>query len=218
MHATWQTPAPGRPARLIRPRGPWWTRTPASAARALPQANRGARTIATLSGEPGIASVPAPAGIPQDCSPAASRLVAALSRVSCRDASGLAVLMRTGRAGPPGVSRLAAPAAPVARLVRITGPADRHLLPLSRPPSPAWRAGGAGLPAERAPPQAQALPAPGKPGPQADTPHAPGTPLASADSARQHRRLQPAPRAAGQVAAAGRAGLPTALRCRSAWA
>jgi hypothetical protein len=54
---------------------------------------------------------------------AASRLVTGLSRVSCRDASGLAVLMGTGRrAGLPGVSRLAAPAPPLSRLWRITGP------------------------------------------------------------------------------------------------
>ena len=73
-------------------------------------------------GEPGIASVPAPRAAPRDFSPAASRLVTGRARVSCRDASGLAVLMGTGRrAGLPGVSRLAAPAAPVARLLRITG-------------------------------------------------------------------------------------------------
>jgi hypothetical protein len=41
---------------------------------------------------------------------AASRLVTGLSRASCRDASGLAVLMSTGRrAGLPGLSRPAAP-------------------------------------------------------------------------------------------------------------
>ena len=55
--------------------------------------------------------------------PSASRLVTGLSRASCRDASGLAVLMSTGRrAGLPGLSRPAAPAPPVARLLRITGP------------------------------------------------------------------------------------------------
>jgi hypothetical protein len=53
---------------------------------------------------------------------AASRLVTGLSRASCRDASGLAVLMSTGRrAGLPGLSRPAAPASPLARVVRITG-------------------------------------------------------------------------------------------------
>jgi hypothetical protein len=54
---------------------------------------------------------------------AASRLVTGLSRASCRDATGLAVLMSTGRrAGLPGLSRPAAPAPPLARVVRITGP------------------------------------------------------------------------------------------------
>jgi hypothetical protein len=54
---------------------------------------------------------------------AASRLVTGLSRASCRDATGLAVLMSTGRrAGLPGLSRPAAPAPRLARLVRITGP------------------------------------------------------------------------------------------------
>ena len=54
---------------------------------------------------------------------AASRLVTGLSRASCRDASGLAVLMSTGRR-----ARAARPLAPgraaprVAGLVRITGP------------------------------------------------------------------------------------------------
>ena len=86
--------------------------------------NRGAHAIAALSGELGTASVPAPRASPPDCSPvAASRLVTGLSRASCRDASGLAVLMSTGRrAGLPGLSRPAAPAPPVARLLRITGP------------------------------------------------------------------------------------------------
>ncbi len=93
-------------------------------ARAFPQMNRGAHAIAALSREPGIASVPAPRASPPDCSPVAgSRLVTGLSRTSCRDASGLAVLMSTGRrAGLPGLSRPAAPAPPVARLLRITGP------------------------------------------------------------------------------------------------
>ncbi len=74
--------------------------------------NPGAHAIAALSGEPGIASVPAPRASPPDCSPVAvSRLVTGLSRASCRDASGLAVLMSTGRrAGLPGLSRPAVPA------------------------------------------------------------------------------------------------------------
>ena len=67
---------------------------------------------------------PCPASISPGLLPVAgSRLVTGLSRASCRDASGLAVLMSTGRrAGLPGLSRPAAPAPPVARLVRITGP------------------------------------------------------------------------------------------------
>jgi hypothetical protein len=52
-----------------------------------------------------------PASISLDCSPVAvSGLVTGLSRTSCRDASGLAVLMSTGRrAGLPGLSCPAAP-------------------------------------------------------------------------------------------------------------
>jgi hypothetical protein len=78
---------------------------------------------------------------------AASRLVTGLSRASCRDASGLAVLMSTGcRAGLPGLSRPAAlrPGGQ-ARAHHRPGPSDRHLLPLPGPLSPAWRAAGAGL-------------------------------------------------------------------------
>jgi hypothetical protein len=85
--------------------------------------NRGAHAVAALSGEPGIASAPAPRAFPRIAPVAASRLVTGLSRASCRDASGLGVLMSTGRrAGLPGLSRPAAPAPPLARLVRITGP------------------------------------------------------------------------------------------------
>ena len=85
--------------------------------------NRGAHAIAALSGEPGIAAAPAPRASPGLLPVAASRLVTGLSRASCRDASGLAVLMSTGRrAGLPGLSRPAAPAPPLARVVRITGP------------------------------------------------------------------------------------------------
>jgi hypothetical protein len=77
-----------------------------------------------------------------DCSPrAASRLVTGLSRASCRDASGLAVLMSTGRrAGLPGLSRPAAlrPGGQ-ARAHHRPGPLDRHLLPL---PGPLSQPGG----------------------------------------------------------------------------
>jgi len=62
---------------------------------------------------------------PPDCSGVAvSRLVTGLSRASCRDASGLAVLMSTGRrAGLSGLSRPAAPAPPVARPGSCASPA-----------------------------------------------------------------------------------------------
>ena len=86
--------------------------------------NRGAHAIAALSGDPAShPSLPRRAS-PPDCSPVAvSRLVTGLSRASCRDASGLAVLMSTGRrAGLPGLSHPAAPAPPLARVVRVTGP------------------------------------------------------------------------------------------------
>ncbi len=55
--------------------------------------------------------------------PAASRLVTGLSRVSYADASGLAVLVGTGRrAGlPGGYMRLAAATPAVAKVLRITG-------------------------------------------------------------------------------------------------
>jgi hypothetical protein len=58
-------------------------------------------------------SLPRPSITPGLLPVAASRLVTGLSRASCRDASGLAVLMSTGRrAGLPGLSRPAAPAPP----------------------------------------------------------------------------------------------------------
>ena len=96
--------------------------------------NPGAPAIAALSGEPGIASVPAPRALPPDCSPVAvSRPVTGLSRASCRDASGLAVLMSTGRrAGLPGLSRRPRPRPrwPGQALAHHRpGPPGRHLLP-----------------------------------------------------------------------------------------
>ena len=67
-------------------------------------------------------SRPCPASIPR-IAPRCRQPLTGLSRASCRDASGLAVLMSTGRrAGLPGLSRPAAPAPPLARVVRITGP------------------------------------------------------------------------------------------------
>jgi len=84
----------------------------------------GAHTIAALSGELGIACAPALReqllGLLR---PAASRLVIDLSRVSYADASGLAVLVGTGRRAGllGGYMRLAAPASAVANVLRITG-------------------------------------------------------------------------------------------------
>ena len=105
---------------------------PASSSR-----TEGAHAIAALSGEPGIASVPAPPQVPRLLPPAADRLVTGLARTSCHDASGLAVLMSAGLAGLPGLSRLAAPAAPVARLAEVPGSAwrfraGRRILPVRR--------------------------------------------------------------------------------------
>ena len=84
----------------------------------------GAHTIAALSGELGIECAPALReqllGLLR---PAASRLVIDLSRVSYADASGLAVLVGTGRRAGllGGYMRLAAPAPGVANVLRITG-------------------------------------------------------------------------------------------------
>jgi hypothetical protein len=62
---------------------------------------------------------------------AASRLVTGLSRASCRDASGLAVLMSTGRRAGCPASRARPRCAPAgqARAHHRPGPSDRHLLP-----------------------------------------------------------------------------------------
>jgi anti-anti-sigma factor len=84
----------------------------------------GAHTIAALSGELDIACAPALReqllGLLR---PAASRLVIDLSRVSYADASGLAVLVGTGRRAGlvGGYMRLAAPTPGVANVLRITG-------------------------------------------------------------------------------------------------
>ena len=84
--------------------------------------SRGAHAIAALSGDRHRIRPRRAEHLPR-IAPAVSRLVTGLSRASCRDASGLAVLMSTGRrAGLPGLSRPAVPAPPVARLLRITGP------------------------------------------------------------------------------------------------
>ena len=121
-----------------------------------------AYVIAALSGELDIACAPALReqllGLLR---PAASRLVIDLSAVSYADASGLAVLVATGRRAGllGGLLRLAAPAPAVAKVLRITGlhqqldifptvqaaitsaPAVRYL-PHSPPPSPGVASAG----------------------------------------------------------------------------
>jgi anti-anti-sigma factor len=80
--------------------------------------------IAALSGELDIASAPAlREQLPGLLQPAASRLVINLSAVRYADASGLAVLVGTGRRARlhGGFLRLAAPAPAVASVLRLTG-------------------------------------------------------------------------------------------------
>jgi anti-anti-sigma factor len=80
--------------------------------------------IAALSGELDIACAPAlREKLLGSLRPAASRLVIDLSRVSYADASGLAVLVGTGRRAGllGGFLRLAAPTAAVDTVLRITG-------------------------------------------------------------------------------------------------
>jgi anti-anti-sigma factor len=91
--------------------------------RASSRSERG-YVIVTLSGEPGIACAPAlREKLPGLFRPAASRLVTGLSGASYADASGLAVLAGTGRRAGllGGFLRLAAPAAAVEKVLRITG-------------------------------------------------------------------------------------------------
>jgi anti-sigma B factor antagonist len=115
-------------------------------------------TIAELAGELDIASAPdlreQLLGLLR---PASARLVVDLSRVSFCDASGLAVLVGTGRQAQllGGFMRLAAVPAEVSRILRITG-LDRHLLVFSTasaaasaPAIPSRRTGAAArLPAQ----------------------------------------------------------------------
>ena len=80
--------------------------------------------IATLSGVLDIASAPAlRERLLRLLQPAASRLVINLSAVRYADASGLAVLVGTGRRARlhGGSLRLAAPAPAVAKVLRLTG-------------------------------------------------------------------------------------------------
>ncbi|HTP16016.1 MAG TPA: STAS domain-containing protein [Streptosporangiaceae bacterium] len=85
--------------------------------------------IAELSGELSISCVPAlREQLIGMLRPGASRLVIDLADVSYADASGLAVLVGTGRRAGRlgGFLRLAGPAPPVADMLRITG-LHRHL-------------------------------------------------------------------------------------------
>ncbi len=81
-------------------------------------------TVATISGELGIARVPALRELLRSLLGArASRIIVDLSRVTCCDASGLAVLVGVGRRAGllGGVLRLAAPTPPVAVVLHLTG-------------------------------------------------------------------------------------------------
>jgi anti-anti-sigma factor len=85
--------------------------------------------VAALSGELDIASAPAlREQLLSLLRPAASRLIIDLSAEAYADASGLAVLVSSGRrAGLPGGSlRLAAPSPEVARVLSVTG-INQHL-------------------------------------------------------------------------------------------
>jgi anti-anti-sigma factor len=90
--------------------------------------DRGGYAIAALSGDLGIASAPALREQLRSLLRAASQLIIDLSAVEHADASGLAVLVRTGhRAGLLGGSlRLAAPSPEVARVLSATG-INKHL-------------------------------------------------------------------------------------------
>jgi anti-sigma B factor antagonist len=86
--------------------------------------SEGAYVIAVLTGELNIASAPAlREQLLNVLRPAVSRLILDLSAVSYADASGLAVLVGTGRRAGllGGFLRLAAPGAAVTRVLRRTG-------------------------------------------------------------------------------------------------
>jgi anti-anti-sigma factor len=91
-------------------------------------ADRGGYAIAALSGDLGIASAPALREQLRSLLRAASQLIIDLSAVEHADASGLAVLVRSGhRARLLGGSlRLAAPSPEVARVLSATG-MNQHL-------------------------------------------------------------------------------------------
>lgn len=145
-----------------------------SAAAARPGLHVSARTedhvtIAELAGELGVASVPElREQLLVLLQPASGRLVIDLSRVTGCDASGLAVLVGTGRRARllGGFLRLAAVPAEVSRILRSTG-LDRHLIAFptvsaaaGAPDAPPGRPGGAVQPSR----PAQSWPAqPGRP-------------------------------------------------------
>jgi anti-anti-sigma factor len=92
------------------------------------RADRGGYVVAELSGELGIASAPALREQLHDLLRAASHLILDLSAVEHADASGLAVLVGSGRRARllGGSLRLAAPSPEVARVLSATG-MDQHL-------------------------------------------------------------------------------------------
>jgi anti-sigma B factor antagonist len=92
------------------------------------RADRGGYVVATLSGELGIASAPALREQLLDLLRAASHLIIDLAAVEHADASGLAVMVGSGRRARllGGSLRLAAPSPEVARVLSATG-MDRHL-------------------------------------------------------------------------------------------
>jgi anti-sigma B factor antagonist len=92
------------------------------------RANRGGYVVAALSGELGIASAPALREQLLELLRAASHLILDLSAVEHADASGLAVLVGSGRRARllGGSLRLAAPSPEVARVLSAAG-INRHL-------------------------------------------------------------------------------------------
>jgi anti-anti-sigma factor len=99
------------------------------ASRSLPsRADRGGYVVAALRGELGIASAPALREQLFDLLRAASHLIIDLSAIEHVDASGLAVMVGSGRRARllGGSLRLAAPSPEVARVLSATG-MDQHL-------------------------------------------------------------------------------------------
>ena len=94
----------------------------------ISRTDRGGYVIAALSGELGIASAPALREQLLSLLRASSHLIIDLSAVEHADASGLAVLVGSGRRARllGGSLRLAAPSPEVARILSVTG-MNRHL-------------------------------------------------------------------------------------------